>query len=123
ENLASSPRIFLPLRQREYWRALAGLGDFIGGYLHSVVWSPLLPRALREFRVPPAMPRHFRPGGLDLALGRHYAATSRMAAGSRLSALSLGLLQRVDDDVPARPGLRVSSFASRGLGCVEAEYF
>ena len=104
ENLAASSRIFLSLRQRQHRRTLVGLGDFFGGHRHPAVWNSLLPAALREFRNPPVMPRHFRPRGLDLALGRHHAAAPRMAARSRLPALSLGLLQRIDDDVSAGPG-------------------
>ena len=39
--------------------------------------------------------------GLDLALRRHKSAASRLDAGSRFPPISLGLLQRTHDDVPA----------------------
>ena len=48
--------------------------------------------------------RHFQPCGLDMAFGRHLSAAPRVGARNRFSALSLGLLQRTDDDVSSRLG-------------------
>ena len=64
--------------------------------------------------------RDLQPRGLDVALGRHHAAAARMDAGSRLSALSVGRLQRTDDDVPAGSRISLTSVAGRSLGCLEA---
>ena len=45
-----------------------------------------------------------QPRGLDLAVGGHVPADPRLDAGSRISALAVGLLQRTDDDVSAGHG-------------------
>ena len=61
-----------------------------------------------------------KPRRLELALRRYFAAAARLDPGRRISALSLGLLQRTDDDVPARHGIGGPSFARRDLEGVEA---
>ena len=50
------------------------------------------------------------------------AAAARMDARSRLPALSMGLLQRAHDDVPARPGFFRAPPAGRDLERLEANH-
>ena len=60
-------------------------------------------RALRNQR---AGLRYLQSRGLGLAIGRYFAPASRVEAGKRLPAISLGQLQRNDDDVSAGPRVR-----------------
>ena len=48
---------------------------------------------------------HLQSRGLEVALGRHLAAAARVDARNRFPALSLGRLQRADDDVSAGHGI------------------
>ena len=62
-------------------------------------------------------------GSTGLALGRYIIAAARMDAGERLPALSLGLVQRAHDDVPAGTGLLLASASGRSLARMEADHF
>ena len=55
-----------------------------------------------------------QPRRLDLALRRYVPALTRLDARDRLPAFPLGLLQRADDDVPARAGVLGSSLEREG---------
>ena len=58
----------------------------------------------------------FAKRGLDLALGRHHPVVARLDARIWIHTLSLGLLQRADDDLPAGPGIGSASAAGRTPG-------
>ncbi len=64
-----------------------------------------VPAALPPRRDQPPGRAHLQSRRLDVVVGGHLAAAARLDARDRLPALSLGLLQRADDDVSAGPGI------------------
>src|SRR5580704_3752844 len=123
EEIAAASRILLSLGQHQHWRASLGIGDFLGRYRDSPLWRSDLPRTLQTFCHHPTCRPDFSACGMDLALGRHLAAFSRLDPRGRFSCLSLGLLQRTDDDVFAGHGIFLASSQAGSLECLEAPDF
>src|SRR5206468_3448016 len=78
-----------------------------------------LSHSLPRYRHHAAGASDHQSGRVDMALRRHLALAPRLASGDGFSALSLGLLQRNDDDVFAGARFADLSAARGDLGCVE----
>src|SRR5208282_2498536 len=120
---AHSSRILLPLRRLQHRRTNVGLRSLFGRHGYSAVRSPHLSATLPgTFRNQFPGLRDIQPGRLDLVVGGHVALAAWVDARNRLSALSLGLLQRDDDDVSPGIGIAFPSLAGSRLGRLEADY-
>src|SRR5436190_1441837 len=100
-----------------------GLRNLLGGYGHSTLWNSYLPPVFS--RGPDRGLGGRYPGAhrLEMALGGHPSAPARVDARNRFSTLSMGRLQRIDDDVSSRAGIFLASAAGRNLERLEANYF
>ena len=87
------------------------------------MWSPDLPAVLSELRNKPARNCYFQSRGLDVAFRRHASAPAWLDTGNRFSALPLGRIQRIDDDVSDGTRLFRASPAAGNLERVEGTTF
>src|SRR6185312_552650 len=76
-------------------------------------------RIFPEYRDQGASARDFQPCGMELAVGRHPTFAAWMASRDWVSSVSVGLLQRADDDVFARARITELSLARSNMDGVE----
>src|SRR5437016_2428844 len=99
-----------------------GFGNLLGGYGHSTLWNSYLPPVFSRGPDRGLGGRHPGAHRLEMALRGHPSAPARVDARNRFPALSMGRLQRIDDDVSSRPGIFVTSATGRNLERLEANY-
>ncbi len=97
-----------------------GRRSVLGGYDDPAVWTLVVPGILSDRGSPRPGRRHLQSRGMDLVVGGYFPSTSWLDPGDGISSLSLGQLQRTDDDVPAGSGLHFLSPSRGNLDRMEA---
>src|SRR5262249_55527187 len=115
EEAAEPSGLLLSLGQHQYRRAAVGFGSIVDRYGDPDVRRDDLPGLLRSHGSERPGAGDFQPDRLDVAFGRYANSAARLDAGDWIPAVSLGQLQRNDDDVPDGAGVVDASIADRSL--------